>query len=87
MAFHVGQKVVCVDDEPRFPWPTSRVKRGKVYTVTHIFSDWLSVEVAEAEAWGKTGFWRDRFRPIVETKTDISIFTAMLTGKRRCVNA
>lgn len=96
MTFHVGQKVVCVDDknwghpEPPLNWPVT----GRVYTVRGFSAAWdengsnglLLAEVSSGnyfDAGEEVGFKRRRFRPIVETKTDISIFKRMLTPQRK----
>lgn len=81
MTFRVGQKVVCVDasDAPM-------LRLNSIYTVVGILSDpWgegLQVNETSPAAYGDdwwTGFRAERFRPIVERKTGISIFTKMLT--------
>jgi hypothetical protein len=85
MAFRIGQKVVCVDasPHPKTGKPTSAVV-GAVYTVTGIYDDPVSrngVGVTLAEILplnARIGFLGHRFRQIVERKTDISIFKAML---------
>ena len=77
MAFYVGQKVVCVDD--------SEIKSigllaGTVCTVTRA-TTFLHLEVvyiAEFRTRFAVWFFARRFRPVVEKKTDISIFTALL---------
>lgn len=79
--FHVGQKVVCIDATSYGPWP--HLKQGAVYTVllTTAFDGnraYLTVDCQE----GGGQYMRHRFRPIVEKKTDISIFTKMLTGTK-----
>lgn len=86
-SFRVGQKVVCVDAAG-----SEKVKEGTVYTVTWV-SDWPAISgldgcvvsrglaLAEVEANG-IGFDARRFRPVVERKTNITIFKAMLTPSR-----
>jgi len=90
MTFRVGQKVVCVNSEKfrnmdlnlsggLFP------KKGMIYTVRgfsiggHVLLDEI-VELPHLwlEGYGEGGWLVWRFRPVVERKTDISIFTAML---------
>ncbi len=101
MTFHVGQKVVCVDDEWKdvnWKYIPSRPVRGQVYTVRSVHiterTDGPEVSMLLNEitnpivAWPKIGksegdFPAYRFRPVIERKTDISIFTAMLTPKQR----
>lgn len=89
MAFRVGQKVVCVDAHD-IEVVTGLVL-GATYTVhgiaptdgygTHgIFL--CEVLPPEPLSGGLYGFRASRFRPAVERKTDISIFTEMLTTER-----
>ena len=98
MTFRVGQKVVCVDANSETPglsggWQGDPLVQMSVYTVIGIgpaYDDsgevvWLS----EAKNRVFDGRWREnvgylssRFRPAVKRKTDISIFTKMLTGKK-----
>ena len=82
MAFRVGQKVVCVT-KMHSMHPGLNV--GRVYTVAGIEHQphWqtpgvLLVEIAPRLHY--TSFESLLFRPAVETKTNISIFTKMLTG-------
>lgn len=88
MAFRVGQKVVCVNATDGYgslygAGYTHGLREGAIYTISKI-TDETFVSVAEI----KVGGWRaDRFRPIVEKKTDISIFTAMLKTKKQGANA
>lgn len=80
MAFHVGQKVVCVDDDDG---SSALIKKGRIYTISAIVGGYL--EFCERDTWsanGYKGWYAWRFRPVVEPKTDISIFTAMLTPKK-----
>ena len=78
MNFHVGQKVVCIDDRQR-NLPTNCV-RGVVYTISDIYvhPQWgMKVYLHEIQAPPfNQGYFADRFRPV--RTTDISIFTAML---------
>lgn len=111
MAFHVGQKVVCVDDrraeEMGFALPDGRrwsahdslggLRKGCVYTISAVFPKgiatndgpvvWL-VEIVRAASPGwlaagfsESAFSASRFRPVVERKTSIAVFTAMLNPK------
>lgn len=91
MAFHVGQKVVCVS-EP-VPSEIQGIKAGGIYTIRSIercpLFDVLGFRLEEVLC-GATGlpghieggFRATHFRPVIERKTDISIFTAMLTPQR-----
>jgi len=94
MTFRVGQKVVCVDvscryDHLRAPWnvPVPLVK-GRVYTVsgTENGGGHPGVYLCEVRSnWppfpngDERSFALYRFRPLIERKTDISVFKAMLT--------
>lgn len=77
MAFHVGQKVVCVDasfaaalkvDAEYVVTKTSGVCGGNEY-----------ICVKNGGGLNDGGWMRFRFRPVVEKKTDISIFTQLLS--------
>lgn len=90
--FKVGQKVVCVDNNPHpgRGWPKGECpSKGVIYTIKDMWIDFKeSVEVFEfvelnrpisSIMFGyKSGYAASRFRPVVERKTDISIFTAIL---------
>lgn len=85
MNFHVGQRVVCVD-------PAEDLVKDDIYTVTRVgtgLAGAAMIDVAESSGWCQfmPAFFARRFRPIVERKTDIAIFTAMLTGKKVEVGA
>lgn len=74
--FHVGMKVITVDDTD-----TPCVRNGDVFTVAQVGDEFLWL-VERLRVWSvgqdDGGMFRWRFRPVVERKTDISIFTAML---------
>lgn len=91
--FFVGQKVVCVNDDteefktPGHKW-TCRgfiLKKGEIYTIRSLETGidnhptMKLVEVADRSERDK-GYRRERFRPLVEKKTDISLFKSMLNG-------
>jgi hypothetical protein len=88
LAFRVGQKVVCVNDGPsRFNGQPSNLVRGNVYTIKASWLHWLwglpVVLLDEIDPPGTNdSFDSTRFRPIVERKTNISIFKKILTPKR-----
>lgn len=88
MTFRVGQKVVCVHDEstvPGYHWYSdeSPPVKGSIYTVaaTGLRSLIGTPCVALVEIRRPDGYFYGewRFRPIVERKTSIEIFTRMLT--------
>ena len=90
--FQVGQKVVCIKDEDAFaPW--NWPKKGEIYTIRAIGECtpaqtywwgknvvvWVNEVVNSPDASGQEpGFGQGRFRPLVERKTDISIFEKLL---------
>ena len=90
MNFRVGQKVVCVDDCKDLFGQPSGLRVGTVYTVRGIDRDEKSISFNGAPGVYLIGIFRERmsgrersyrairFRPVVEKKTDISIFTEML---------
>lgn len=73
MTFRVGQKVVCVK-------PCNDLIKGRVYSVTAMGTQkGISMLGVDQSYFGpRASFYADRFRPIVERKTDISVFTKML---------
>lgn len=89
--FYVGQKVVCVNAEwGVFNLPGKRyleskwvLEGGVVYTIRELLTDNLGratmklVELIDRSEFD-VGYNRERFRPAVEKKTDISLFKAML---------
>lgn len=90
MTFRVGQKVVCIK---RGNWTGIHVgpKFGDVLVIrgfdTHPQKGLLFEGICSGEYYigsEERGYDQSRFRPIVERKTDISIFTKMLTDKRVC---
>jgi hypothetical protein len=98
MTFHVGQKVVCVDDDAthflhlartglRISGSLDGLKKGTVYTVRAagyresfpgVLCVWLEEIIRPATFFGEAPYIAARFRPVVERKTCISVFTAML---------
>lgn len=77
--FRVGQKVVCVDASlPANPWHRQfPLVLEQIYVVRSL-QGFACIDIdGSCRAWQN---WR--FRPLVERKTDISIFTKMLTGKK-----
>jgi hypothetical protein len=89
--WHVGMKVVCVDATPVSP-ASAKLQRNNVYTISAIqaglFLDrpdgdtWLEgvgIKLVEVPTDHHQWFHPQRFRPVQERKTDISIFTSMLT--------
>jgi hypothetical protein len=78
MTFHVGQKVVCVDDSlPANPWHRAYpLIKDAIYVVRGLCPncDCGCIRIDPSQRlWDS---WR--FRPLEERKTDISIFTALL---------
>ena len=86
--FKVGQKVVCIDDDwgpaPEVHhWP----KKDDVYTVRTIgvqgsngkvFIRLREVVNPKSDKHHEAEFWAGCFRPVIERKTDISVFRRLL---------
>lgn len=86
MNFRVGQKVVCIDASKSWRGDISDLVKGATYTVREVFMFGVTLDevpLPEDYLW----FNGHRFRPVVERKTDISIFTKMLTDTREHVGA
>lgn len=96
MSFRVGQKVVCIApfDSTWAGWATPQ--QSKTYTVRAVsmgsvaqvrdYGPWFSVlldEIKNPERDGEPTFGHQHFRPLIERKTDISIFTELLTPKQK----
>lgn len=91
--FYVGQKVVCIDDSDRRMRATTYegpnpLRKGTIYTVReiayrHTGGDLTLMlkEIVLPVCWfygQEYAFLADRFRPLDERKTDISVFTRLL---------
>lgn len=83
--FHVGQKVVCVDDTDVDDAGASTgiqyLRRGRLYTVsrTYVLASGPGVNLHEIDRpYSYEGFRAERFRPAIEHEADISIFTRAL---------
>ena len=101
MTFRVGQKVVCVDAGSTgkyTPWRHSDdvhgLTEGVVYTIRAVGSFrglrdnvWLAEIHRPLCAGREYPYAAARFRPVVERKTDISVFTAMLNPSQVTVDA
>jgi hypothetical protein len=82
MTFQVGQKVECIDadDQDLFIGDTP-VAKGEFYHVREAYDHWQgqAMRVQEIRNPIDRAYFASRFRAVVEAKTDISIFTEMLT--------
>jgi hypothetical protein len=83
--FHIGQKVVCVDDTDVDDAGASTgihyLRRGRLYTVsrTYVLPSGPGVNLQEIDRpYSYEGFRAERFRPAIEHEADISIFTRAL---------
>lgn len=95
--FRVNQKVVCVDASAgRSSGLPSPLRLNAIYTIKEIgtlpdLSGDVGVRLYEVDpptdARPLFGFRLSRFRPLVERKTDISVFTAMLNPSPVTVDA
>ena len=99
--FHVGMKVVCIDDDPNGHGPAfllsidemDGLKADSVYTIRAL-EICLNVPCVFLKEIVRTGkrpdneprecpFALSRFRPAVETKTDISILEKLLNARQK----
>lgn len=91
--FTVGQKVVCLSGENHPVLWTP--KTGAIYTIRSVFvwNEKAYIRLQEHSSdrcdgpWGEGGWDATRFRPVVERKTDISVFKAMLNPSKEQVPA
>ena len=92
MTFRVGQKVVCMDATNTNTLGTPELVKGRIYTLASVYLGLVTLVEPTLPVMGfqrpaYIEFRESRFRPVVERKTDISIFTAMLTPKNVGVSA
>ena len=88
MTFRVGQKVVCIDASKRRllgVWAADIPVKGCVYTVDGFLEHPLGpglilVEIKNDIDEHGGAYDARRFRPVVERKTDISVFTRLLVS-------
>jgi hypothetical protein len=89
MAFRIGQRVVCIDASPSARWTEVRdLVLNRVYKIAGFDDECPSgaiglhlvgVPMRTHPDWRRPIGWRvDRFRPVVERKTDISALQALL---------
>lgn len=98
--FYVGQKVVCVDDSETDNMGKKELRKDDIYTVIWVGRHFHPDEMVERQCVrlaevirkpceidpdGSMPFRASRFRPVVERKTDISIFTEMLNPSHKVV--
>jgi len=89
-SFHVGQRVVCVDDSDMDDTGTSTgiryLRRGKTYTVsrTYVLSSGPGVNLQEIDSpYSYEGFRAERFRLAMEHHEDMSFFARALEAKSK----
>ena len=78
--FNSGQKVVCVNDKPD-GCSLRGLTKGHVYTVLRTVTSAQGhpgVLLVELNPGPHPGWHAHRFRPLVERKTNILVFTRML---------
>ncbi len=87
--FHIGQKVVCINaSHAPFKGRPPGLVKGRIYTVSaigltnHLDPEQLPCISVDELANPYIAVWSHRFHPVIERKTDISIFTAMLTPSK-----
>lgn len=82
MSFHVGQNVICVDADDTNSHGAPELTKGATYIVRWCGDhfDEISVRLVGVgrphllARWSDFPFRASRFRPLIERKTDISIF-------------
>ena len=92
MTFYVGQKVVRFSGTCQFRQIVAPPIK-EIITVSWVglccgeeTIDILEYPSPASGTW-RRGYYAKYFRPVTERKTDISIFTAMLTPNRQSVDA
>lgn len=89
--FYVGQRVECIRDSGDQYGREMLIQKGQIYTIaSFVISNWGSEGVTLKEVSPPPGIigWKvGLFRPVVERKTSIEIFKAMLTPKTDRVSA
>lgn len=88
--FRVGQKVVCVNAsdgawEDRFGCASGSLSKGEIYIIISMNADGADVFLRLHGVMG--GWLQERFRPLVEKETDISVFTEILKTTKPKINA
>lgn len=84
MTFHVGQKVECVDDASLNSLDEQEIVKGSIYIVRWVgmasgrTREFYGLKLQGVTRQDDQAFLAERFSPIVEKKTDISIFTEIL---------
>lgn len=69
MAFYRGQKVICVDNSGNASYV---MKINDIFTILDIVDDCLEINCKPLNNLpGNRQWFKNRFRPIVERKTDI----------------
>lgn len=78
--FQVGQRVVCVHEGRWFHWSTPSVgpKRGDICTIARITPLDSDTYLWFSDSFPGAAFQHRGFRPLVERKTDISVFQRIL---------
>ena len=61
--------------------------KGTVYTVGEVTAIYGAVFISLVEINDDDGYHSAGFRPVIDRKTDISIFTDMLIGNKQPVDA
>lgn len=95
--FHINQRVVCIQNFGDDPHPLIHLvpnlpRKGGIYHVREFTPEyrpgpWILLrEIVNPPVYGLEPNWAAHcFRPVIERKTDISIFEAMLNPSDRKV--
>ena len=83
MTFRAGQKVICIDADGAYMltlngvYTVNKVSYSRLQRWRGVVSDGQALWLYEAKPEvGYIGFAAERFRPLVDRPTDISIFTS-----------
>ncbi len=82
--FVVGQKVVCVNNAGN--GASKYLVKDSIYTIESIYSgssNFIFVMLQELSGLAKGGWFPERFEPLVERKTDISIFQKLVAPSKQ----
>jgi len=93
VAFHVGQKVVCVAVPQRGVYPDVLPEIGVIYTIRDVFDHIAGTFVRVHEIKNPVRLYEDigmaecrfttlAFRPVVERKTSIKVFEEILNREK-----
>lgn len=88
MTFRIGQKVVCIKEPiPQADCPYRIFQKDAIYTVAGFDEDVDGTYISVAELHPRVTGHIEGFRPVVDRRTDISVFTEILRTTKAPVKA